>query len=79
MADNYVKPIAKAIRQLDGYKYPLNYYMGYGWDGLIKYGWDGYWDNGNWVNLDKSTSSDYYIKQKIVNDNTDFKDDDCEN
>ncbi len=79
MADNYARPIAEAIRRLDNNSYPLEYYMGYGWDGLRKYGYDGYWDNGNWVDLDKSTSTEYYQNQKTVNDNTNVQSNDCEN
>lgn len=77
MADKYVKPIAEAIRILDNNKYPLEYYMGYGWDGLRKYGYDGYYDNGNWVSLNKAQSTEYYKKQKIVNDNTDLRNNEC--
>ncbi|CAM1349704.1 hypothetical protein [Tenacibaculum halocynthiae] len=78
MADKFVKPIAEAIRKLDNYSYPLEYYMGFGWDGLRRYGYDGYFDNGKWVSLTKNQSSDYYKKQKIVNDNTKLKDNECE-
>ena len=39
MVENYVTPIANAIRELDNFKYPLSYYMAYGWDGLTKYGY----------------------------------------
>ena len=77
MADKFVKPIAQAIRALDNNKYPLDYYMGFGWDGLRQYGYDGYFDNGKWVNLSKDQSTDYYKKQKIVNDNTKLKDNEC--
>ncbi|WP_299157712.1 trypsin inhibitor-like cysteine-rich domain-containing protein [uncultured Tenacibaculum sp.] len=77
MADKYVKPIAMAIRKLDNYSYPLEYYMGFGWDGLTKYGYDGYYDNGKWVSLDKSLTSQYNIKQKIVNDNTKLNGNEC--
>jgi hypothetical protein len=77
MADKFVKPIAEAIRKLDNYNYPLDYYMGFGWDGLRKYGYDGYYDNGKWVSLTKSESSDYYRKQKTVNDNTKLKNNEC--
>ena len=72
MADNYVKPIARAIRQLDGSRYELEHYMGFGWDGLRAYGYDGYYDNGKWVNLIKDESSDYYIKQRNVILTTNF-------
>ncbi len=65
MADKYVKPIAEAIRALDNYKYPLDDYMAFGWDGLRKYGWDGYWDNGEYIKLDKNQYE--AIKENVVN------------
>ncbi|MDD7915282.1 hypothetical protein [Polaribacter ponticola] len=37
MADNFVKPIAEAVRKIDNNKYSLEYYMDYGWDGLRTY------------------------------------------
>ena len=77
MADKYVRPIAEAIRQLDNNQYSLDYYMGYGWDGLRTYGYDGYYDSGNWVSLNKDQSTEYYKKQKIVNDNTKLKGNEC--
>ena len=77
MADKYVKPIAEAIRKLDNNQYPLEYYMGFGWDGLRSCGFDGYFNNGNWVNLNKDQSTEYYRKQKIVNDNTNLKGNEC--
>ncbi|RPD91183.1 hypothetical protein EGM88_15095, partial [Aureibaculum marinum] len=70
MADNYVKPIAKAIRALDNNRYPLEDYMGFGWDGLRKYGWDGYYDNGVWVKLDRKDG--YEVARKKILDNTTF-------
>jgi hypothetical protein len=69
MADKYVRPIAEALRQLDNYKYPLNDYMGLAWDGLRRYGWDGYYDNGNWVTLDRNQ---YIGTINKILDNTDF-------
>lgn len=72
MADKFVKPIAEAIRELDNNRYPLEDYMGFGWDGLRKYGWDGYYDNGVWKDLDKDESKAYYKTQKKVLDNTIF-------
>jgi hypothetical protein len=68
MAANYVTPIARTIRQLDNNRYNLEYYMGYGWDGLRQFGYP----------LDLLTSaqsSDYYQKQGIVNSNSTFGDD----
>ncbi len=79
MADRFVKPIARAIRKLDNNKYPLKFYMGYGWDGLRSYGYDNYRnDNGQYITLDKSTSSEYYRNQKIVNDNSEFNNKECQ-
>ncbi|MCG8802270.1 hypothetical protein [Tenacibaculum finnmarkense] len=37
MQDKYIIPIAKAIRKLDGSRYPLNEYIGFSWDGLLVY------------------------------------------
>ncbi len=70
MADNYVKPIAKAIRAIDNNSYPLEYYMGFGWDGLRKYGYDDYMDNGVNIELSKDRSGEYYRLQKTVLDNS---------
>lgn len=72
MADNYVKPIARAIRELDNNKYTLDYYMGFGWDGLRTFGYNGYYDKRKWVSLDKGKDTEYYKKQAIVLDNTNF-------
>ena len=62
MAENYVLPIARAIRTLDNNNYPLEYYMWYGWDGLEDYGY---------VNrLTNDEISELLIKQGIVNRDT---------
>ncbi|WP_103072713.1 hypothetical protein [Aquimarina sediminis] len=37
MTENYVKPIARALRELDKYQYPLDHYMWLAWEGLIEY------------------------------------------
>ena len=68
MAENYVTPIARAIRELDNNSYPLEHYMGYGWDGLRRFGY-------NLDLLTSAESSDYYQKQGIVNNNSTFGDD----
>jgi hypothetical protein len=72
MADNFVRPIAEAIRTLDNNRYPLEDYMAFGWEGLRKYGWDGYYDNGEWVTLDRSQYA--AILDKVLN-NTNFNND----
>jgi hypothetical protein len=70
MADNYVKPIARAIRKLDNNEYPIKYYMSFGWNGLRTFGYKGYKDKGKWVSLDKSKDTEYYKNEKVVLDNT---------
>ncbi|MCD8453330.1 hypothetical protein LNJ08_02895 [Tenacibaculum finnmarkense genomovar ulcerans] len=45
MQDKYIIPIAKAIRKLDGSRYPLNEYIGFSWDGLLVYKYDKYIDS----------------------------------
>lgn len=34
MVENYVEKIASAVRTIDGNRFPLSYYMWYGWVGL---------------------------------------------
>ncbi|WP_299247910.1 hypothetical protein [uncultured Aquimarina sp.] len=69
MAENYVKPIARAIRQLDNNRYPLNHYMGFGWDGLRAYDFQG--------TLSTEESNEFYTLQALVNNNTDFNPTNC--
>ena len=69
MAENYVEPIARAIRELDNNRYPLNYYMGFGWDGLRGYGYQGI--------LSDEESDEFYRLQDIVNENTTFNPQNC--
>lgn len=71
MADNYVIPIAKAIRYLDGNKYTLDYYMAFGWEGLTPYGYDGHFNaDGDWVEFTSAEYKAYVDKMKIVLQNT---------
>ncbi len=69
MAESYVIPIAKTIRILDDNKYPLDYYMGFGWDGLRAYDYQGI--------LRAQESKDLYDLQPIVNENTNFNPINC--
>ncbi|KAA1243380.1 hypothetical protein [Aquimarina sp. RZ0] len=69
MAENYVIPIAKAIRQLDNNRYSLNHYMGFGWDGLRDYDYQGV--------LTPAESREFYELQAIVNENTMFNPTNC--
>lgn len=65
MTENYVKPIAAAIRELDNNKYPIEYYMGFGWDGLARYGLKS-------KMLTETQILENERLQKIVNNNTLF-------
>ncbi|GFD92226.1 hypothetical protein KUL156_60720 [Alteromonas sp. KUL156] len=70
MADKYVKPIAEAIRELDNNRYPLDYYLGFAWDGLRPYGINQYLDsNGNYIELDDTGFTE---KQALVNSTSSF-------
>lgn len=79
MADNYVKPIAQAMRELDGFRFPLENYMGFGWDGLRAYGYNGYYDNGVFKTLDKGIDTEYYKNQAEILATTIFNKDCTEN
>ena len=59
MAENYVTPIANALRTLDNNTHPLEYYMGFGWDGLRKYAFNG--------QLTEEQDSQYIQYQQQVN------------
>ncbi len=69
MMENYVEPIAKAVREMDNNKYPLNHYLGFGWDGLRAYDYRG--------TLTTEESNELYRLQAIVNENTDFNPTNC--
>ncbi len=69
MTTKYVEPIAKAIRALDNNQYPLEYYMGFGWDGLRAYDYQGI--------LSNEESDELYELQAIVNQNTTFNPQNC--
>ncbi|MDN3491613.1 hypothetical protein [Winogradskyella bathintestinalis] len=45
LSDRYAYPITKAIRELDGFRFPVEQYLGFGWDGLRDYGFDGYYND----------------------------------
>ncbi|MFV0541241.1 MAG: hypothetical protein ACK5MZ_08400 [Aestuariibaculum sp.] len=59
MADMYIYPIARALREVDGYKYTVDYYLPFAWEGLEDYGKDRYYDP--------------YKKKNIFFNNSDYK------
>ncbi|MBO3096664.1 hypothetical protein [Gelidibacter pelagius] len=62
MTLNYINPIASALRQLDGNKYPLDYYKSFAWDGLRN------WDVSSLLAIEQSVEFEKY--RKIVESNT---------
>lgn len=62
MTLNYITPIASALRQLDGNRYPVDYYRSFAWDGLRK------WDVSSILNIKQSAEFDAY--RVIVDSNT---------
>ena len=75
MQDVFVTPIARAIRQLDGYKHNIDYYKGFAFVGIIKkYGYDKYWDNGVLKTMTPDIYKSYENKMYGVISTTKFKD-----
>ena len=69
MADAYITPLAKALRELDNNNYPVNDYYSLAWDGQRTYGVDGYYnENLEYVRLDSDES--YEGRSKILNNTT---------
>lgn len=68
MQDAYVIPIAKAIRKLDGNRFPLEDYYGFGWEGTRKYAYEDYIDvNGKIQTMTPAQYRDLIkIKDEIV-------------
>ena len=75
MTENFVIPIAEAIRQLDNYQYPLDHYMAFGWDGLAGYGFNGYYVGQDFVQLGTQEHNDLVLKQAEVKQTTNFGND----
>jgi len=75
MQDIYIIPVAKAIRELDGNRFPLENYKGFAWDGLyLGYGYDQYVDQNNEIKT--MTKTQFYKYEKMMYDilkTTNFK------
>ncbi|WP_298546157.1 hypothetical protein [uncultured Aquimarina sp.] len=67
--EKYAKPIAIAIRKLDSNVYPLDYYVGFGWDGLRAYAYTGLLSNEDSNRFDE-------LKAVVLN-NTNFDPRNC--
>ena len=61
--------MTEALRRLDNYNNPLNYYLGFAWTRLQKYGFDDYWENGKLVQLTTDKIKEYANKSGIVRNN----------
>jgi hypothetical protein len=76
MQDVFVVPIAKAIRQLDNFRLPLENYYGFAWEGLKEdYDYDNYIDKNKKVQvMSPGKYNDYINKMYNVISTTKFKD-----
>jgi len=62
MTEHYINPIASALRKLDSFSYPVDYYKSYAWDGLRK------WDAGELLSM--TENENYTDYKQIVEANT---------
>jgi len=62
MTEKYINPLASALRQLDGNKYPTDYYKAFAWDGLR------FWDANKLLGMEEN--SEYERYRRIVIENT---------
>lgn len=73
MQDNYVVPLAEALRKLDGNRYPLEEYIGFGWDGLKVYKYDKYIDaNGNIQTISSTDRTKLIDKANLIAASSNF-------
>ena len=63
MTENYIIPIASALRQLDGNKYPIDYYKAFAWDGLRA------WDANSLLGMQMDTQYNDYQTTVLQNSN----------
>ena len=61
MTERYINPIASALRQIDGNKYPLDYYKAFAWDGLRD------WDANNLLSMQENSNNETHRKTVINN------------
>jgi len=62
MTEQYINPIASALRKLDDFSYPIDYYKSYAWDGLR------HWDASSLLSM--TENSNYFNYRAIVEANT---------
>ncbi|GAA4891028.1 hypothetical protein GCM10023311_14170 [Flaviramulus aquimarinus] len=62
MTEKYINPISKALREVDDYRYPLDYYKSFAWDGLR------FWDANNLLSMEMDSIYNGY--RSIVIENT---------
>lgn len=61
MTEKYINPIATALRQIDGNKYPVDYYKAFAWDGLRK------WDANRLLGMEMNAQYESYRATVIQN------------
>ena len=65
MQDVFVIPMAEAIRQLDNNRFPLEDYLGFGWEGLKEdYDYDQYIDGNGQIQTMTPTQYNELINKK---------------
>lgn len=62
MTENYIIPMAKALRSIDGNRYPTDYYKSFAWDGLR------IWDANELLSMEMD--SIFYNYRNIVINNS---------
>ncbi len=77
MQDNFIIPIAQAIKELDNHRYPLEDYLGFGWEGLKEdYQYDQYIDsNGNVQTMTPSQYNELITKKYDIMSSSSFAQD----
>lgn len=63
--EQYINPIADALRNLEGNRYPLDYYKSFAWDGLRE------WDANNLLSMEMDTN--YYSFRNTVINNSEIE------
>ena len=75
MQDAFVIPMAQAIRKLDSYRYPLEHYCGFCWEGIKEdYEYDHYIDpnNGNVQTMTPDKYKDLIKRKEAIASSSNF-------
>ena len=73
MQDAYVIPLAKTLRKLDNFRYPLEDYYGFGWEGLRRYKYDKYIDsNGKTKTMTAEEYKKLIDRKNVISGSSNF-------